>query len=498
MTLATWWEELQAAALVGTTRREPPPAPALPGLAPAETPAADREERLLEQAALADVLRRAGRPSVRGGDAPAPAPAETTPPAGERAVQLLELLVRQPPISKPARDALLVTWLNTASDSGRRVPPRLLPDLLDLSVARPAVARALPGAMGERGAWLQALNPAWRGVCAEGQVQAAADLPESWAEQWPALPSAEATEVLGLARTHDPKAAREVLEAQWATLSAKERRAHLGALARGLGPADESFLERALDDRASSVRQHAAALLDRLPHSARAARMASRLAGLVRVSGVLRKTVEVDVPGDPDAAAVRDGLVLPRAGAEPDRRAWLAALVRGAPLDLWPALTGRDVATTVRMVADADVRRVLAEVVLLRGDAEWAGALLEAGAGELSLVHLLPPADQERHLLARLREKRPAYEAVPVLESLPRPWSPGLARRVIDLLVGEGGEWLVHAVGGVLTSAVPAEVTGHLQKCLDRLPADDRRRRPLTDALQFQSFSTSITKAFHD
>ena len=56
----------------------------------------------------------------------------------------------------------------------------------------------------------------------------------------------------------------------------------MAALLVGLGLADEPFLESCLDDRARPVREEACRLLDRLPGSARAARMADRLRPFMR------------------------------------------------------------------------------------------------------------------------------------------------------------------------------------------------------------------------
>ena len=106
----------------------------------------------------------------------------------------------------------------------------------------------------------------------------------------------------------------------------------------GLGPDDEPFLERRLDDRARSVREDAAELLDRLPGSARAARMADRLRPLLTTHGTLRKHLEVELPDDPDAAAVRDGLVDPGPGVS-KRACWLEQIVAGAPLEVWTEVT---------------------------------------------------------------------------------------------------------------------------------------------------------------
>ncbi|WP_034723140.1 DUF5691 domain-containing protein, partial [Intrasporangium chromatireducens] len=116
------------------------------------------------------------------------------------------------------------------------------------------------------------------------------------------------------ARRSSPASGRALVESTWDRDSAGARRAHLEALRVGLGPDDEELLERALDDRAASVREVASALLDALPGSARAARMADRLRPLLHQRGVRKRGLEVSLPDEPDAAGWRDGLTAPPRG----------------------------------------------------------------------------------------------------------------------------------------------------------------------------------------
>jgi hypothetical protein len=139
------------------------------------------------------------------------------------------------------------------------------------------VAAQLVPAIGSRGRWLQELLSTASG--------AAHPAPADWS----GLKAADAATELEQLRRSDPAAARDRLAEHWDSISAKERAAHLGILGSGLGPEDEVLLERALDDKAKTVRDAALALLDRLPASARAQRMAARLTALLRVKGLLRK-----------------------------------------------------------------------------------------------------------------------------------------------------------------------------------------------------------------
>src|SRR5690606_39859301 len=83
----------------------------------------------------------------------------------------------------------------------------------------------------------------------------------------------------------------------------------LAALAEDLDPADEPLLEAALDDRRSEVRRTAAGLLALLPGSAFAGRMRERATRWLRVERTGDAvTVHVELPGELDESARRDGI----------------------------------------------------------------------------------------------------------------------------------------------------------------------------------------------
>jgi len=260
-----WLTELRTAAVVGTARHPAPTPPVELGVCPPD--GLSSEESLLDQAAMADAVTRAARPSTTMGapDLPHPAPPDDSPEVPGEAGRLLDLLLTQPPVGPELRNLLVVDWLLLAEASGRRVPHRLLPGLLMLAEAKPSVAGHLHPAIGTRGRWLQDLTAGASGP----------HLPIT--AEWAELKSADATTELERQRRGNPAAARELLVTHWDTLGARERAAHLATLATNLLNDDEELLERALDDSAKSVREVAAGLLDRLPDSARAGRMADVL-----------------------------------------------------------------------------------------------------------------------------------------------------------------------------------------------------------------------------
>ena len=158
--------------------------------------------------------------------------------------------------------------------------------------------------------------------------------------------------------------------------------------------------------------------------------MAARLAPLLRVKGLLRKQFDIDLPPDPDPAAVRDGIAPPPRTGEPDRLGRLDTIIRGAPLDVWTAVAGRNPAATLAML-DGEPRVVDAifTAAALRSDAEWARALLELRA-DARLLGCLPAAEQEPALLRHIRggTLQPMALAA-LLRDMPRPWGLAVGRR---------------------------------------------------------------------
>jgi hypothetical protein len=442
--LDVWWEHLRAAALVGTARRE---VPAWPDLGPSAREGASREEALLDAAALGDAVRRGGRLADRSPEADDPAPEETLPVAPSPAVQILDLLLHQGPVAQAARAALTVHWLRTATTAGRIVPPRLLPALLDACMTSGPARAAVRPVVGERGAWLAARNPAW---------------------DW-------------LTRTKGPEPSAPA-----------SRAAAVAARAATLSLDDEPFLEECLDDRAKSVREEAQRLLDRLPGSARAARMADRLRPLLSVSGSVRKQLEVHLPDDPDPAAVRDGLTEPGAGSS-RRMTWLQQIITGSPLSVWLEV-GRSPEKVVGMLQDPRaVLPGLREAAAAQQDLDWARALLRV-VWSMRLVALLPDEERDRLLAARIPTQK--LSATSDVQLAPRPWGPRTSEAVLAAILRDDDRHGVRVLRDVLPEALHPSSLPAVERAMRSDGVDPSVRTALRDVLQYQSLHRSISEAF--
>ena len=233
-------------------------------------------------------------------------------------------------------------------------------------------------------------------------------------------------------------------------LSAETRAAYVEALAVGLGPEDEPFLESALDDKSRQVRAEAVRLLATLPSSRFAERMAARLRERVQV--VVEGTAVVvtfkDGVAAPAAATedqVRDGIGEGWAQTEDERRLakmqpsyWLEDLIASTPLTAWehyglsPAELLRATAAN-RWEANA-CHRGWRSATLRQKDARWAEAFCAVNAAN-DMLELLSDEAAERWCLGVVASHRSQYSihsAPIILSRLGRPWPDAVCQALLD------------------------------------------------------------------
>lgn len=487
----SWWRELITAALVGTSRRPVPPLPDLGFAARTGVPA---EELALDSAALGAAVRFAGRVAdARAATEPAEADELRIAPA--RATQLLDLLVDQPPAGVRLRPQLIEHWLNVADGAGHRLPHRLLPKILTLATEHEILRRATVRTIDARGRWLAQHNPSWAWVDVVAAEAAPGFDAARLVREWSELPSADRGEALAAYRVVDPTAARELLLSTWPVDGAKDRQSSIAALVSGLGRDDEELLESALDDRAGSVREVALRLLDGLPESPRARRLAARLRPLVHTTGMLKRGLDVDLPDDPDAEGVRDGL-----GKPPGRRSrrgwWLEQLAAGAPLSVWTEVSGVGVAATVQRLDSEDALAGIRRATLARREAEWAIALIEK-AWDPTLLAVIPPTERDRIAGDRLSHKLKPAELSQLVDSLPGPWSSVVSHRIVRTLARqEDSSYALSLLASHLATRLHPDSIGDLTSWLNSQEHPTAVATRLRNIIQFQSVKSSITEAF--
>lgn len=476
-TTSDWWLQLVRTALFGTTRRPVPPLPDL-GIRP--RPEAGPELALLDAAAVGSALRRAPAVPPHHGDPPETAPAADEPLVSPRATQLLHVLLSQDPAGARNREHLLAAWCEAAA--GRRVPESSLPLVLHAGTTRPELRPHLAQCLGSRGRWLAGQRPEWSWA-----LPVAAE-PVDWSLATTDQRRIETIRV----RRERPAAAVDLLRSTWSSDPARVRAEQLLWLRDGLGPDDEEFLEAALDDRAATVREAAAGLLDRLPGSARAERMRQRLQQLVTAGD----RILVELPGDPDASARRDGLDRATVAGASRRGQWLTRIAAATPLDFWTRLSGLSIAATLDRIdgiGAAEAKEGIRLATLHQGDQDWAKALLAAaGTADPPLIALL--ADRDEVAITGIRAESDPKQIGQWIHQLPGPWSARLSREVLTALRTRAGLLAAPWLAEIGTRLHP-DLAPFITEWLEHGKADPATVRELRMIIQLQSLQISISEA---
>ena len=327
--------------IAGTSRTPVPAQAALAQSAPAALAAllarvgegASDEARLWRTLAALDWTRRAGfKPA-----APAGAPAVQFAPPDRLAAPSpqAEALLHQMLTGVHAQ--LIMEWLMLAARHGRRLPHGLLPSMLELGAKQAALRASITAVADERGRWLAAHNPRWQYVL---NTAVSSEDPATLQRLWETAEPGQRIAALQRWREIAPDAARAALEASWKTEAPETRAKMLPVLATGLAPADEAFLEAALDDKRKDVRIAAEDLLLRLPGSALISRMKERVAALVKVESrlLLGKKLGIELPQDASKPMQRDGIGRDKQPNLGEKAGWLADMLAALPPGYWSTL----------------------------------------------------------------------------------------------------------------------------------------------------------------
>jgi uncharacterized protein DUF5691 len=446
------WDSLLSTAMVGTGRRAVP-ADVLAGVASdvdivgARSP----EATVLAAAAVLGAYRRAGwLPPAWRGARTQPAADDPRPECSPTATQLLELLLDRNVRIDGGNELLIHQWLSACAGANRRPPTRLLAQLLQLGAGNPAFRDEVAAVAGPRGEWLAARNPRWSWALPL-DVDTAAEqfaITGTWSRR---------VALLTAVRSRDPDAGRRMVEQTWQAEPATGRSTLLEALETGLSDLDEPFLESALGDRSASVRNTAAALLDRLPNSRRAQRMAERLRALRNADGT------IELPDKPDAAARRDGLALGREPGFGPKASWLIQMVAAAPLAAEPDLAG----------APPQLITGWSKAALRQRNRTWLRALAEANP----TPELLAALDPETATGIVASQDPVDARFAGLLAACPGPWSVDFSILVTQLLQTASSDGvLTLAFASLAEHLDPAALPG-VEDWLTHTPTDKRARR---------------------
>ncbi|MHA3772916.1 DUF5691 domain-containing protein [Verrucomicrobiota bacterium sgz303538] len=487
------WNDIVTAALLGTEKSQQSPAlPATLGEALAPAEALVREEAFLSAAGAYTLWRRAGwkppQVSAVGNVAEADdLPSVSTVSAGH----LREMLAGRFTV-------ILPEWLRTVAEAGRRVPPELLPALLDKAKQDRELRPLITATGGKRAAWLSTQSEAWSfGV---------GDAPDLWETGT----RDQRVAVLRALRERDAAEARAKVQSVWKSEPADTRAAFLSAFEIGLSMDDEPFLEETLDDRSKEVRRVCVDLLSRLPESRLVARMTARATPLLIFKpGKLlsRAALEVLLPTEPDPAGIRDGLDPKAFGAQKkfgEKAVLLILILASVPPQHWSDAFGLEPSKILKLTEKDEFARALVTgwswAAIRFQDARWAEAILDGEVApersivsESSLLLLLPEAARSERLADQVRRGAFVFTdherwsaLVNQLESFTGYWPESLAREVLGALrriATRGIPWHLRASVERLLRYVPPSLGA---EATQGWPTDQEGIAALSDFLNFR------------
>jgi hypothetical protein len=471
------WDELVATALLGTQRR-PVDKAALPDAVRPLVHGEDATSDLLTAAALMTGYRRAGRCASRDAEPVLVAEPDERPlippPARQRLARLLKM-------NEPD---LLDEWLLAVERRGLRVPPERLPALASTARARVASRALTASVAGPLSEWLAELHPEWGFL--------AAHAPSSEDDVWRYGMTPQRVRWLAATLVTEPELARAELAAVWATEPAPVRAEFLSVLGTALTLEDGIFLETVLDDRAVPVRKLAAELLQRLPGSGLAQRMAERVRSLISVQhrSLRQDVLVVTLPEKCDAGLLRDGVTrVPLGGSRPVW--WLRQIVAATPMSVWAEFAPSP-AELLRMPVegfDEDLlRQAWTDAAARQRDAGWARALLDAGPRIPNSTRMIAalPREQWTGAVVEVANRAGSSHLAEVVAALPRPWPAELGTALLDWLAERPDERAVATAAHVIARAAPPGCLNH-PRTTGPLPEDTALwRRQLAETLIFR------------
>jgi hypothetical protein len=282
----------------------------------------------------------------------------------------------------------VIEWLRHANTNHQRLSNQVLVGVLQYASTRAEVKTQITaGLLGSRGQWLAQCNPAWNAL-GKHSISVSSNV-----EVFELGTISERVAWLEAERQRDPDAARERLQQGWAKESGDDRVKLIETLSIQLGPNDEAFLERCLDDRKQDVRKAAIDFLRKLPDSQFVARHVRRASQYIQftsstgqhfaaytdtvttLSSLLdqatvtdpKKTGEIHItlPEQYDKTWERDGISgKPTEKTIGQKTFWLRQMLEFVPAMFWPQYWGINPSVFLQLVLKHDFSESLIQGML--------------------------------------------------------------------------------------------------------------------------------------
>lgn len=358
------WQSILKTFIVGTERSPLPERDIAPlGLSPGGDPA----QTALESLAAVNLLRKAASPLPHSvlptPQSSLPNP-QSLPVCSAAAVKDLQFIL------SGRYTGALPEFLALLVQKELRLPPELLPDVLEKTARDAASIEQIRPALGLRGEWLARQHPRWNALLA-GE-----------AADWFTATFAERKLLLSQTRTLNPLLALAWLEKTWPEEKADHKAQFIEMLNVRLSPADEGLLEKAFSDKSREVRRAAAQALLKLPESrifsAAKVFFKERFAGVFLQKG--RPEMEVflknALPDLSDDAIAPWLAILPKDALPDWRNELLRLFIRLFPPAELQAMAGLSREKLLERLDDLKCETALLEAIERHNDDSWTEAVL--------------------------------------------------------------------------------------------------------------------------
>lgn len=228
---------------------------------------------------------------------------------------------------------VLSECLGLAFVSGRILPGRVLPQLLEAATKDHSLRPTSRKLAGERGIWIARRYHKFSWITDDQKV-----VDSSWEDGTPV----ERITWLRQVRSSEPSRALEAVVSHWSGEEVAMRESILRLISENPFPSDEAWLEQqALTDRRQEVRDLAAVSLASLPGSAFRKRVLGRIGTHVKIQRrLLKRAIMVEPPGGFDPSWATDGIKEKPPQGTGEKAWWLRQMISLVPMDEWPDLLG--------------------------------------------------------------------------------------------------------------------------------------------------------------
>lgn len=321
-----YWNTLLGTALMGTDRQSPTPPKPVDKFTTvlSQLNWQQPEQAILSAAGAIALYQQVGQqPTTTDWAGVAPCHGEEHPYCSHQTARHLSTVMTE-------NHAIMPEFLRLLAHAQQRIPPSLLPKVLNFGRQRPELRPQIAAVIGKRGQWLARQHSAWKYGAAQRMAEFEPD-----SVIWKEGSRSERALFLHQWREVDATGAREALEAVWSSELAKDRADLITSLACNVSIVDEPFLETARCDRAQSVRQQALKLLITLPGSRLGQRMAERIEPFVTVQSKRSTTIHVVLPNAFDPDWEKDGITPKPVAGLGEKASWLYQMLTGIALSHW-------------------------------------------------------------------------------------------------------------------------------------------------------------------